>query len=311
MFEFLAGIPIIGDIFSGAVDAIGSIFDTPGLPGALGSAAQAAAGYAGAGGANAMNLQISREAQDFNAQQAAINRQFQAEQAQHQMNVQEDWSNTSYQRAVGDLQKAGLNPMLAYQHGGASTPSGASGSGSAASSPAMIPMQNKITSAFQGMQLGQELENMRSMQRKTEAETALTYAQIPKVAQDISTSISSANLMSQQRLKISEEITSMYVERRKLETEMDRIRSETARNEFYVKEIMPLELLLTKMEAQLRDLEIPGAINKASAEGTAYAREWSPVLRRPLEDVGRGLSIGKDAAVGAAAARYGFRGRRP
>lgn len=44
--------------------------------------------------------------------------------AQNQMNFQADMSNTSYQRAVQDMMKAGLNPMLAYQQGGASTPGG-------------------------------------------------------------------------------------------------------------------------------------------------------------------------------------------
>lgn len=54
-----------------------------------------------------------KQANDANVEQAGINRDFQA-----------NMSGTAYQRAVGDMQAAGLNPMLAYSQGGASTPIG-------------------------------------------------------------------------------------------------------------------------------------------------------------------------------------------
>ena len=41
-----------------------------------------------------------------------------------QMAFQEHMSNTSYQRAMEDMRKAGLNPILAGKMGGASTPTG-------------------------------------------------------------------------------------------------------------------------------------------------------------------------------------------
>lgn len=46
--------------------------------------------------------------------------------SQHQMDFQREMSNTSYRRAMHDMKEAGLNPILAYSQGGASSPAGTS-----------------------------------------------------------------------------------------------------------------------------------------------------------------------------------------
>lgn len=136
----------LGDAFSGlgssfgdAVSGLGSSFsDAIGkldIPGLISSAASAGvaplASYLGTQNTNDQNAAIASANRDFSAQQAQINRDFQSGQ-----------SSTAYQRAVKDLQAAGLNPMLAYSNGGASTPSGAMGVAQ------QVQMQNPVNSAI-------------------------------------------------------------------------------------------------------------------------------------------------------------------
>lgn len=89
--------------------------------------------------------------------------------AQAQMDFQERMSNTAYQRSTADMRAAGVNPMLAYMQGGASSPSGAS-----------IAMQNanpgdivsgSANSALQGYRQAMEMEGTAASIENTKADT--------------------------------------------------------------------------------------------------------------------------------------------
>lgn len=90
--------------------------------------------------ANEFTASQNKQAQDFSAQQAALDRAFQQSSADKAMQFSADqaaltreWetqmSNSAYSRAMADLKKAGVNPLLAVTAGQSSTPTVGAASG--------------------------------------------------------------------------------------------------------------------------------------------------------------------------------------
>lgn len=100
----------------------------------------------------------------------------QSAQAQRQMDFQAEQSGSSYQRGVADMKAAGLNPMLAYSQGGASSGAGAQAQiGNEVQAGMSSAMQVAMTKAQLG-QLVSQTELTQAQTSKTEQDTQLSEA---------------------------------------------------------------------------------------------------------------------------------------
>ncbi|AXH74723.1 MAG: DNA pilot protein [Microviridae sp.] len=112
----------------------------------------------------------------------------QSSAASSQQDFQLAMSSSAYQRAVKDMSAAGLNPMLAYSQGGASTPNGA-----------MPVLGNVGAAASQGMATGAAIAQQRAQTDNIEANTNLLATQAKVLESQALLNNTSANKVEQDR----------------------------------------------------------------------------------------------------------------
>lgn len=240
-----------------------------GLWGALGTAGMALlgglGGYQGQKDTNETNLTLGRE----------------------QMGFQERMSNTSYQRAIEDMKKAGINPMLSAKVGGASTPPGSmpqiqnavgAGISSAAQGTGMM------TAAQQIMQSKAQTDNIAAQTDKIKSETMEKQLVTAKMAADVEKLTSSAGVDRQQMQKIANEILGVIA---------DSASKHAMFNEMN-KGGFAADVARRKAESEIARYNVSAAKQESKFYESDFGAD-SPYIKRIL-DIVRGISSATGAA---------------
>lgn len=209
---------------------------------------------------------------EFNSDEATAQRDWSAEQAGINRNWQERMRATQYQTAVKDMMAAGLNPMLAYQHGGAGTPGGSMPSGASATGSMQI---GKLYSAAQ-------LDNLNAQTEKIKADAELTRASTSEVAERTPTHAVTRESLHQQIAESQERIHKIIQETKTSASSAAHLDQQVTN----LKEIIP------QIRATVNQLKAATHLSYTEAgKAAAIDEETRQRIRQNLPEVERALRI--------------------
>ncbi|WNK13345.1 MAG: DNA pilot protein [Microvirus sp.] len=240
-------------------------FDFKPYLGAAGSLISGGLNYVGAQKANAAN----------------------AEQAQKQMDFQAEQTGTAYQRGTADMKAAGLNPMLAYSQGGASSGGGAQAQmGNEAGTAA--------NSAIQAAGAIASISNTKAQTENINAQTDNTRVDTELRASQLDNAGSTRNLQGAQTAAATASAWELNKRIEYLDSQIKNLEQTTKRGSRTFEDdvrLRKLEANRQDLQNQLLDFELPGARNEARFQNSAVG-QYSPEGRA----IGRSVSTAVQAA---------------
>jgi len=258
---------------------------------AIASVAGSLIGKSGQEDTNAANADINSAQMAFNREEAQKTRDFNAKEAEINRAFQTNMRATQYTTAMDDMKNAGLNPMLAYQQGGAGTPAGSAASASNATAGSLRAMGNTAQAGINGALAAAQIANINSQTKVNEATAEKTKTEIPQITANTEVLKATVPQIVQQIAKLREETTVLMKEGWN-KTDMGnliRAQEELAKMDRELKNntisLQEAQTRAANAVSLLNEFAAAGASNQAQFENTLAgdASPWAKALRTILQ----------------------------